>query len=126
MPPDLTSLRQEVVCAAVAADEAQLRRMRLACNVQPGPLNFRDFGDRHVLAIREAAKYCNHSERTHWALTAPRGPIPAIRTGMAGRKLLYDIADLDAYLASRKVKSSEENGPQDGRSASRQPKGITV
>jgi len=37
--------------------------------------------DRLAVPPREAARLLSISERTLWSLTAPRGPIPALRLG---------------------------------------------
>ncbi len=43
----------------------------------------------------EAARMLGVSPRTLWSLTAPRGPIPVCRVG---RRVLYRVPDLEAYL----------------------------
>jgi hypothetical protein len=43
----------------------------------------------------QAAQMISVSQRTLWGLTAPRGPIPAARIN---RRVVYRVADLDAYL----------------------------
>lgn len=48
-----------------------------------------------ALRPREAAKALSISERTLWALTAPRGPIPCVRVGGC---VLFRMADLDEWL----------------------------
>jgi len=45
---------------------------------------------------RDAARMIGVSPRSLWALTAPRGPIPAARIG---RRVVYRVDDLRAYLA---------------------------
>lgn len=56
-----------------------------------------------LLRPREAAKMLAVSERTLWALTAPRGPIPAAKIFRAVR---YRLADLEAFAAQ----AAQENG----------------
>lgn len=48
-----------------------------------------------ALSPREAAKSLGISERTLWASTVPRGPIPAVKLG--GR-VLYPVAGLQEWL----------------------------
>jgi len=55
---------------------------------------------RLALRPREAAKVLGISERTLWGLTAPRGPIPAVKLGSGKRSgVLYRVADLENWLA---------------------------
>jgi excisionase family DNA binding protein len=56
-----------------------------------------------ALRPREAAKALGLSERSLWALTSPRGPIPAAKVG---RSVLYSYRDLEAWLASEAAKSA--------------------
>lgn len=58
-----------------------------------------------ALRPRDAARALGISARTLWALTAPRGPIPAVRLG---RAVLYRPADLDAWLSAGAVKERGE------------------
>ncbi len=51
-----------------------------------------------ALRPRQAATMLSISERTLWALTAPRGPIPCTRVGGRGGIVLYRVADLDDWL----------------------------
>lgn len=56
------------------------------------------------LALRPAAaaEAIGISERTLWALTAPRGPIPCVRVGQGKRRtVLYPIAKLEAWLSQQ-------------------------
>lgn len=67
----------------------------------------------HPLALRprEAAQALGISARTLWSLTAPRGPIPCVRLGDGQRSaVLYRVADLDAWLASRSSAAAEAKG----------------
>lgn len=57
-----------------------------------------------ILALRprEAAKALSVSERTLWALTTPRGPIPCLRIGHGKRQtVLYPVAELQAWLSNQ-------------------------
>ncbi|MDC0273373.1 helix-turn-helix domain-containing protein [Planctomycetaceae bacterium] len=51
----------------------------------------------HPLALspHEAAKSLSISERTLWASTQPRGPIPAVKLG---NRVLYPVAGLQEWL----------------------------
>jgi excisionase family DNA binding protein len=51
--------------------------------------------ERLLLTPREAAATLSISERTLWAVTAPRGPLPAVRIGRAVR---YDPPDLRRWI----------------------------
>lgn len=56
---------------------------------------------KNILALRpkDAAKALGLSARTLWSLTAPRGPIPCIRTGpQKSAAVLYAVADLQDWL----------------------------
>ena len=53
--------------------------------------------DRLAVPPREAARLLSISERTLWGLTAPRGPIPAVRLG---RSVRYDVGALRRWLDS--------------------------
>jgi excisionase family DNA binding protein len=53
-----------------------------------------------LLSAREAAKSLRVSERTLWALTQPRGPIPFVRVGRRG--IRYDPRDLVAWIDGQK------------------------
>jgi hypothetical protein len=48
-----------------------------------------------LLTPRAAAAALAVSERSLWALTYPRGPIPVVRLGRAVR---YDVRDLAAFI----------------------------
>jgi excisionase family DNA binding protein len=56
-----------------------------------------------LLSTREAAKLLGISDRSLWNLTAPRGPVPAIRFGGIVR---YSPDDLRAW-----IKQSRQEGP---------------
>jgi len=53
-----------------------------------------------LLNVRQAADALAVCEKTLWALTAPRGPLPSVRIGRAVR---YHVADLQAFIESRKA-----------------------
>lgn len=50
-----------------------------------------------ALRPRDAARALGIGERTLWALTAPRGPIPVVRVGACR---LYPVDALRAWLES--------------------------
>jgi hypothetical protein len=56
---------------------------------------------RLLLPGREAARVLSISERLLWSLTAPRGPIACVRLG---RRVLYPVASLEAFIASQQQK----------------------
>ena len=61
-----------------------------------------------ALSPREAAKTLSISERSLWAATAPRGPIPSVKLG--GR-VLYPVAGLEEWLtrsADEQLQSESE------------------
>jgi hypothetical protein len=53
-----------------------------------------------LLDAQQAAAALNISERTLWDLEAPRGPIPLVRIG---RRKMFDVRDLQAFVDSRKT-----------------------
>jgi excisionase family DNA binding protein len=61
------------------------------------------------LALRpnDAARLLGISRRTLYELTAPRGPIPCIRTR---RAVLYPLTALQRWLESAATDSNNENG----------------
>jgi excisionase family DNA binding protein len=54
---------------------------------------------RLLLTVREAAQALSVSERTLWALTAPRGPIRSVRLG---RSVRYSADSLRDWIASQR------------------------
>lgn len=52
-----------------------------------------------LLTVREAAAALSVCEKTLWSLTAPRGPLPAVRLG---RSVRYDVTDLRAFIERAK------------------------
>lgn len=56
-------------------------------------------GRKPLLTVREAAAALSVCEKTLWNLTAPRGPLPAVRLG---RSVRYDAADLQAFIKRAK------------------------
>jgi hypothetical protein len=67
-----------------------------------------------ALRPREAARVLGICQRTLWALTAPRGPIPCVKHGHGARGglVLYRIADLDEWLR-RSACRPANGGPDD-------------
>ena len=70
-----------------------------------------------LLSVREAAYQLGVSPRHLFSLTAPRGPIPAIRLG---KRVMYRPQDLEAFLQQAAQKeleraanreSAQSNGP---------------
>jgi predicted DNA-binding transcriptional regulator AlpA len=59
-------------------------------NDQPTPM---------LLTVRQTAAALSVSERTLWAISAPRGPIPVVRIG---RSVRYDPGDLREYVEDQK------------------------
>jgi predicted DNA-binding transcriptional regulator AlpA len=53
--------------------------------------------EKLLLTPREAAAALSISERTLWAITAPRGPLPAVRPG-GGRSVRYSMTSLRRYI----------------------------
>jgi len=56
-----------------------------------------------LLSAKAAAKYLGISQRTLWAITAPRGPLPVVKIGA---RCLYDPADLKRYIDAAKTTAS--------------------
>lgn len=54
-----------------------------------------------LLSAKEAAKALNVSDRTLWAISAPRGPLPVVRIQS---RVLYDPADLQRFIDAQKTK----------------------
>jgi excisionase family DNA binding protein len=52
-----------------------------------------------LLTVREAAEALSVSERTLWALTAPRGPIRSVRLG---RSVRYSADSLRDWIESQR------------------------
>lgn len=53
-----------------------------------------------LLSAKEAAKHLGVSQRTLWAISAPRGPLPVVRIGS---RCLYDPVDLANYIDAQKT-----------------------
>jgi hypothetical protein len=69
-----------------------------------------------LLNSRDAAKLLSVSERTLWGLTAPRGPIRAIR--VAKRLQRYAVLDLERWIAaelSAGAAGEPSGGEREGR-----------
>lgn len=52
-----------------------------------------------LLDARQAAEALSICEKTLWSITQPRGDLPCVRIG---RRILYDPADLRAWICTRK------------------------
>ena len=52
-----------------------------------------------LLSAREAAAALSVCPKTLWSLTSPRGDLPCVRIG---RRVLYDLADLQRWIDSQK------------------------
>jgi excisionase family DNA binding protein len=65
---------------------------------------------RLLLTARQAAEALAVSRRTLWQLTAPRGPIPALRLPGRGRarSLRYSVEDLERWIDE--AKAAQANG----------------
>ena len=61
-----------------------------------------------LLRPRDAARALSISERTLWALTQPRGPIPCVRVGVMNRSIRYDLLDLRAFIEGQKQRPPAE------------------
>jgi hypothetical protein len=60
--------------------------------------------DLLLIPSRDAARMLSVSERTLFAMTAPRGPIVAVRIGRTESKnprVLYSVETLKAWIASQ-------------------------
>jgi excisionase family DNA binding protein len=57
---------------------------------------------RLLLTTQEAAQALAVSTRTLWNLTAPRGPIPAVRLD-GSRAVRYSLAALEGWIAGREA-----------------------
>jgi excisionase family DNA binding protein len=55
-----------------------------------------------LLTPRDAARVLALSPRSLWALTHPRGPIPAVRIG---RSVRYDVQALREYIAAQQERA---------------------
>ena len=56
--------------------------------------------DSALYSVKQAAEYLGLSERSVWAMTAPRGELAAVKLG---RSVRYRPEDLEAFVASRIV-----------------------
>ena len=56
---------------------------------------------RLLISTRDAAKTLSVCEKTLWNITVPRGPIPVVRIG---RRVLYHVDDLTAFVEAKKLK----------------------
>jgi excisionase family DNA binding protein len=53
-----------------------------------------------LLSARDAAKLLAISERTLSSITAPRGPLPAVKVGR--RSVRYSLRNVEAWIVSHK------------------------
>jgi len=58
-------------------------------------------GNGLLLGASDAAKSLGVSRKTLYNHTAPRGDLPAVRIGA---RVLYDVADLRAWIERRKTR----------------------
>lgn len=70
-------------------------------SVVPAPASHGGTPAPHYLTTRQTAEYLNVGQRLLWALTAPRGPLPATRLG---RTVRYSVTDLDEFMNRNKCK----------------------
>lgn len=56
-----------------------------------------------LLNLKQAAKMLSISDRTLHSMTAPRGPIPAVKIGT---RVCYAVSDLERAIEALKVKPS--------------------
>lgn len=63
-----------------------------------------------LLTAAEAAELLNISERTLWEFSAPRGPIPCVRSGAKGGLVRYSRRALEEWIASAERQSLAEAG----------------
>ena len=69
--------------------------------------------DRLLLNPRDAARALSISERTLWGLTAPRGPIRAVRVGK--RLQRYAVGDLERWIAGESAAADAAQPDGEGR-----------
>jgi hypothetical protein len=55
-----------------------------------------------LLKPSQTARALSISERTLWSITAPRGPLPAIKVGRRGVR--YSLRDVEAWIVAQKAK----------------------
>ena len=67
-----------------------------------------------LLSVREAAYQLGVSPRHLFSLTAPRGPIPAIRLG---KRVMYRPQDLEAFLQRAAQRELERAANQESAQA---------
>jgi len=61
---------------------------------------------RLLITAREAAEALGISPRTLWVLTAPRGPLPAVRIR---RRVFYRLQDLDEFIRKQRIQPPEDD-----------------
>jgi excisionase family DNA binding protein len=103
-------LAQAVLHLLAAIEEGRRKRMPPSTPVVPRPAGGPLMGQQKdrpeeaklLLSIRETAQRLGISTKTLWSLTAPHGPIPAVRIGRAVR---YSPDDLREW-----IKQSRQEG----------------
>lgn len=102
---------ESLVRLLLAVDEASAKRRADGQTMNPSQVYGRTeqpkpepglAQSRLIVTQREAAKLLSISQRTLWALTAPRGPIPPVRIG---RLVRYSIEDIKAAVTTLKSRS---------------------
>ncbi len=63
---------------------------------------------RRLLTVPQVAEMLGVCQRTLFSLTAPRGPLPAVRIG---RRVLYDPNDVQLFVNRCKTGASESCDP---------------
>lgn len=63
-----------------------------------------DIEKRRLMTLKEVARLFNVSERTVWANTSPRGPIPVIHIGNSIR---YSPDEIQDWIKRQIVKSKD-------------------
>ncbi|MBN2290919.1 MAG: helix-turn-helix domain-containing protein [Pirellulales bacterium] len=57
-----------------------------------------------LVSAREASRMLGICEKSLWTLTAPRGPIPAVKLG---KRILYCPLDLIQFIEAKKVRGGQ-------------------
>ena len=69
-----------------------------------GKNKYLQFAKPYMIPARDAARMLSVSERTLYAMTAPRGPIASVRIGRADSgnpRVLYSVETLRAWIAAQ-------------------------
>ncbi|MBN2580947.1 MAG: helix-turn-helix domain-containing protein [Pirellulales bacterium] len=64
-----------------------------------------DAPEKLLLSACDAAEALSISQRSLWSLTAPRGPIPALRLG---NRVLYPVDGLRRWIDAQTAAAGEE------------------